>query len=194
MRLCSRSQATVRAGCSSLLKLVRAWIIKDKVAVGQIWDFYTRKTNICAVSFALGPGLHTRGKRDWGGVGRAAHTGASTCLPAADAAGIPAGMRQVGWRNSAVGASTHHVPGDPRGLEISSARARFYRWIEDGCVKGNPAVEHGPSSRTGSAFPSVPGCLAGAAGFWCDHGGRARSYAWESLSAWGEALLAALAA
>lgn len=37
------------------------------------------------------------------------------------------GMRQVGWRNSAVGVSKHCVPGDPMGLEITSARAQFYR-------------------------------------------------------------------
>lgn len=36
VRLCSRSQAMVRASYSSLLKLVRAWTAKDKVAVVQI--------------------------------------------------------------------------------------------------------------------------------------------------------------
>lgn len=39
MRLCSRSQAMVCATYSSLLKLLRAWIAQDEVAVVQIQGF-----------------------------------------------------------------------------------------------------------------------------------------------------------
>lgn len=61
------------------------------------------------------------------------------CPRAAAAAGIPTGMRQVGRRNSAVGVSRHRVPGDPQGLEISSAQVQFYRQVEDGCSREDPA-------------------------------------------------------
>lgn len=70
----------------------------------------------------------------------------------------------MGWRNSAVGASRYHVPGDPQGLETGSAQARFYWWVEDGCFKGKPswnmALAQGqghPSCRCLAVWPELPG-------------------------------------
>lgn len=70
----------------------------------------------------------------------------------------------MGWRNSAVGASRYHVPGDPQGLETISAQAWFYWWIEDGCFKGKPSwnmtLAQGqghPSCRCLAVWPELPG-------------------------------------
>lgn len=63
-------------------------------------------------------------------------------------------------------------------------------------VSRKTQLEHGPSSGTGSAFPLVPGCMAGAARFRRDHQGQVRSCARIPGSPSvpeGKALLAALA-
>jgi len=148
------------------------------------------------VGFALLPGSHTSGKGgDLGGVGRAAHTGALTRPRAADAAGNPMGMRQLGWRSSAVGVLRHRVPGDPRGWKAVLLRHGFRGGMKMD-VSRQAQLEHGPSWRTGSAFPSVPGCVAGATRFQCDHQVQARSCAripGSPSAPKGEALLAAFA-
>lgn len=83
-----KDQASVRASCSSLLTLARAWIATDEVAVGFLHQKYKIE-----VLWAL----HTRGKGgDSGGVGRAAHTSASTCRRQQMRPGFPRGCGRRG--------------------------------------------------------------------------------------------------